>query len=199
MPDADAASTDDRLPLIVICDYDVEDPVWDPVEDLSGAHWRPMGARALSLSGDDPDRLFESLSSHLRGGRCRALLLVGRAQGTDEFRVQMRAENRSLSGKERLDDDLPSLVRSTLPVADVVEALNEAGLTARATSDAEPDAGSYLLFRALSELPDIIDAPAIGLLRIPAGADEDRARRAVKTAASVLAAQLSPMSRFQHA
>lgn len=199
MPDPDAASPDDRLPLIVICDYDADDPVWDPVEDLSGTHWRPPGARVLSLGGEDPERLFDSLSGCLRDGRCRALVLVGRTSDPGAFRIQMRAENRDLGGTGRLSDALPSLARTTLPVAGVVEALNDAGLSAKATSEAEPDAGSYLLFRALSELPDTVEAPAIGLLRIPREASEEAGRKAIKATAAVVAAQLSPISRLQHA
>lgn len=199
MPDADADRAEDRLPLIVLCGYDAEDEVWDPVEDLSGAHWRPAGARALSLNPDHPDRLYAILAERLEDRRCRALLLVGRSRHAECFTVQMRAENRALTGDGRLNPDLPSLARATLPAADVVAALNAAGLKAQATSEAEPDVGSYLLFRILAELPEVTEAPAVGLLRVPAEATLDTARRGVKAAAAAVAAQLGPMARMQHA
>jgi hypothetical protein len=50
----------------------------------------------------------------------------------------------------------------------MVRALNDAGLAAEATSDGEEDAGSYLLYRVLTALPDGSDAPAVGLIRAPA-------------------------------
>lgn len=197
MSDADRA--DQRLPLIVLCGYDADDEVWDPVEDLSGVHWRPSGALTVSLSPASPDALYEHLAEQLRDRRCRALLLVGRSRSPDRFSVQMRAENRALSGSGRMNADLPSLARTTLPVADVVAALNAAGLKADATSDAEPDAGSYLLFRILAELPDVTEAPAIGLLRVPSDVSLDAACKGVKAAVSAIAAQLAPMGRLQHA
>lgn len=197
MSDADRA--DQRLPVIVLCGYDADDEVWDPVEDLSGAHWRPNSALAISLTPKAPDALYETLAEQLRDRRCRALLLVGRGRSPDRFSVQMRAENRALSGSGRMNTDLPSLARATLPVADVVAALNAAGLQAEATSEAEPDAGSYLLFRILAELPEVTEAPAVGLLRVPSDVSLDTARRGVKAAASAIAAQLAPMGRLQHA
>ena len=197
MSDADRA--DQRLPVIVLCGYDADDEVWDPVEDLSGAHWRPNGALALSPAPDAPDALYASLAEHLRDRRCRALLLIGRGRSRDRFSVQMRAENRSLSGAGRMNIDLPCLARATLPVVDVVAALTDAGLKAEATSEAEPDVGSYLLFRILAELPEVTEAPAVGLLRVPADVSLDTARRGVKAAATAIAAQLAPMPRLQHA
>lgn len=197
MSDVDRA--DQRLPVIVLCGYDVEDEVWDPVEDLSGAHWRPAGAVAVNMPPADPDRLYIALAEQLRNRRCRALLLVGRGRSEDRFTVQLRAENRALTGSGRMNADLPSLARATLPVADVISALSDAGLQAEATSEAEPDIGSYLLFRVLAELPDLTEAPAVGLLRVPSASSLETARKGVKAAASAIAAQLSPLSRLQHA
>lgn len=197
MSDADRA--DQRLPVIVLCGYDADDEVWDPVEDLSGAHWRPHGALAVNMTPGPPDHLYEALAEQLRDRRCRALLLVGRGRSPDRFTVQLRAENRALSGSGRMNPDLPSLARATLPVADVIAALSDAGLLADATSEAEPDAGSYLLFRILAELSDVTEAPAIGLLRVPADVSLETARKGVKAAASAIAAQLAPMGRLQHA
>lgn len=193
----DEDTADDRLPVIVLCAYDAQDEVWDPVEDLSGRHWRPTGARAVSLDPDTPDRLYDALNDQLSDRRRRAVLLLGRSRQPGQFSIQMRAENRALQGTERLDPLGPSLARATLPVADVLNGLGAAGLNAVATSEAEPDAGSYLLFRILSDLPDVSEAPIVGLLRVPADATLDAARRGVKAAAAAIAAQLAPLSRSQ--
>lgn len=193
MPDSDAAH--DRRPVIVVCGYDPDDAVWDPVEDLSGALWSPPGGRAVHVEGDAPDRLFHALSLHLRDRRCRALLLVGRGPAEGGFSLQMRAENLSLTGEGRLDPALPCLARATLPVSEMVRALAAAGLPARATSESGRDAGSYLLFRILAGLPDVTETPAVGLLRVPDDADEAQARQAVKAAVSAVAAQLAPLPR----
>ena len=199
MSDADADHRDQRLPAIVLCAYDAQDAVWDPVEDLAGNEWRPSGARTVSVSPSDPDSLFEALTRQLDDRRCRAFILVGRSRREGRFTVQMRTENRQADGSGRLDADLPSLARATLPAAEIVARLNAAGLPADATSEAEPDIGSYLLFRILAQLPDLADPPVIGLLRVPADATLERACKGVKAAASAVAAQLSPVGRLQHA
>jgi hypothetical protein len=87
------------------------------------------------------------------------------------------------------------MARATAPVADIVRALNEEGMTAAASSESEEDAGSYLLYRVLSGLPDGPDTPAIGLLRAPEHETDDAVQRAVKAAAQAMARHLSPLPR----
>jgi pyrrolidone-carboxylate peptidase len=77
----------------------------------------------------------------------------------------------------------------------MVQALRDAGLAAEATSEAEGDAGSYLLYRVLSALPDEADAPAVGLLRAPLSASDAAVQRGVKAAAQAMARHLSPLPR----
>ncbi|WP_292071877.1 hypothetical protein [Brevundimonas sp. UBA7534] len=185
----------DRRPGIVICAYDAEDPVWDFVEDLSGRLWDPPGARTVAVPADEPNALAHALTERLREGGCQAMLLVGRSTRAPGFRVQMRAEGRTPGEGKRLSGTGPSIARSTAPVADMVRALQEAGLKADASSEAEDDVGSYLLYRLLSELPDSPDAPAIGLLRTPGPADEAAISKGVKAAASAMARRLTPLSR----
>ncbi len=110
--------------------------------------------------------------------------------------MQMRAENRALDRKSRLSDTGPAVARTTAPVADIVRALNEIGLAADASSDSVDDVGSYLLYRVLADLPDEAHTPAVGLLRAPPGADEAAVKKAVKTAASVMAGQMALLPRF---
>mgnify|MGYP007020164989 FL=1 len=83
----------------------------------------------------------------------------------------------------------------TAPVADILRDLAEAGVSAIADSDAEEDAGSYILYRILAGLPDSLESPSIGLLRIPDGESENTVRTAVKTAASAMARRLAPLPR----
>lgn len=190
----DPTTTDPR-PAIVICAWDEEESGWDPIEDLSGEPWSPTGARTVAVPSDRPEDLASTLSAHLSDQRCRALLLVGRTRNTDGFQLQMRAENRSVDGASRADGVGPSVARATAPIGDIVRALKEAGLAAAATSEAEDDAGSFLLYRVLAGLPDGPDTPAIGLLRAPENEPDAAVQRAVKTAAQAMARHLSPIAR----
>ncbi len=184
----------DFRPALVICAWDVDEAGWDPVEDLSGAPWSPVGARTVAVSAGEPEALAALLSAHLEDRSCRGLLLVGRTRRSDTFRLQIRAENRSLDGG-RLDIVGPGMARATAPVADIVRALNEAGLAAGASSESEEDVGSYLLYRVLSGLPDGPDTPSIGLLRAPEHETDAAVQRAVKAAAQAMAHHLPPLPR----
>ncbi|WP_256968086.1 hypothetical protein [Brevundimonas diminuta] len=163
---------------------------------MSGDPWNPPGARTLATPGDaSAETLAETLTGLLSRGDCSALLLVGRTVHAGPIRVQMRAENRRLGEPGRLDSTGPSIARVTAPVADILRDLTEAGVSAIADSDAEEDAGSYILYRILADLPDSLESPSIGLLRIPNGESENTVRTAVKTAASAMARRLAPLPR----
>lgn len=186
----------DRRPAIAICAWDPSFTAWDPVEDLSGDPWNPIGARTLPVAGSaEADALAAHLSDLLAKGECGALLLVGRTAHTGVFRVQMRAENRRLDGADRLDHTGPGVARATAPTAEIVRDLSAAGLNAVAASDAEEDAGSYILYRILNDLPDGPASPAIGLIRAPSDVANAKVQLAVKTAASAIARHLAPLSR----
>ncbi|WP_292083352.1 MULTISPECIES: hypothetical protein [unclassified Brevundimonas] len=186
----------DRRPAIAICAWDPSFTAWDPVEDLSGDPWNPIGARTLPVAGSaEADALAAQLSDLLAKGECGALLLVGRTAHTGVFRVQMRAENRRLDGADRLDHTGPGVARATAPTAEIVRDLSAAGLNAVAASDAEEDAGSYILYRILNDLPDGPASPAIGLIRAPSDVTNAKVQLAVKTAASAIARHLAPLPR----
>lgn len=186
----------DRRPAIAICAWDPSFTAWDPVEDLSGDPWNPIGARTLPVAGSaEADALAAELSALLAKGECGALLLVGRTAHTGVFRVQMRAENRRLDGADRLDHTGPGVARATAPTAEIVRDLSAAGLSAVAASDAEEDAGSYILYRILNDLPDGPASPAIGLIRAPSDVTNAKVQLAVKTAASAIARHLAPLPR----
>lgn len=186
----------DRRPAIAICAWDPSFTAWDPVEDLSGDPWNPIGARTLPVPGSaEADTLAAQLSALLAKGECGALLLVGRTAHPGAFRVQMRAENRRLDGADRLDHTGPGVARATAPTAEIVRDLGAAGLNAVAASDAEEDAGSYILYRILNDLPDGPASPAIGLIRAPSDVPDAKVQLAVKTAASAIARHLAPLPR----
>jgi pyrrolidone-carboxylate peptidase len=196
MLDTIAEKTPDRRPAIVICAYDADDQAWDPVEDLSGLPWNPNGARTVAIPAEDPEQLVATLSHSLRDPDCRAILLVGRTHKSGGFRVQMRAENRALSGGgAKLTHTGPAMARATAPVADMVRALNAAGLSADASSDGEDDIGSFLLYSILTSLPDNADVPAIGLLRAPVDVPDEAVQKGVKAAAAAMARSLAPLPR----
>lgn len=199
MLDADADLSADRRPAIAICAWDGTDKDWDLVEDLSGEPWNPVGARSLPVPSDDPDALAATLSAHLRSNDCRALLLVGRTHEKGGFRLQLRAENRRAHSSDRLDQTGPGVARATAPAGEILSALAEAGVPAAAASNAEEDAGSYILYRILADLPDGGDTPSIGLLRAPADAPGDRVRVAMKAAAATMARHLAPLPRARTA
>ena len=87
----------------------------------------------------------------------------------------------------------------TTPVPAWPGPLNDAGLAVAASSESEADAGSYLLYRILSSLPDGADSPAIGLLRAPADSSDAAMQRGVKAAAATMARHLSPLPRSHSA
>lgn len=195
--DMDTGLGPDRRPAIAICAWDPTFTAWDPVEDLSGAAWDPVGARTLPVPGDtSAEGLATDLSALLRSGECGALLLVGRTVHPGAFRLQTRAENRGLTGMERVDHTGPGIARATAPAAEIVRDLTAAGLGALAASDAEEDAGSYILYRILNDLPDGAASPSIGLIRAPSNVPDAKVQLAVKTAATAIARHLTPLPRL---
>jgi len=193
MLDTIAENQPDRRPAILVCVYETADPLWNALDGGDG--WAPPGARLRPVGPGEPADLAQLITGELDHADCRAVLLVGRTRKSDGFRVQMRAENRALTGGKKLSQTGPGMARATAPVAEMVRALNEAGLIADATSDSEEDVGSYLLYRVLTALPDNADAPAVGLLRAPSTLDEAQLRLGIQTAAAAMARHLSPLPR----
>lgn len=187
----EASPATDPRPTIVICTWDESEGGWDLVEDLSGRLWSPPGARTVAVAPGDRAALAQELNRLLADRRCRALLLVGRTRRGDAFQVQLRAEDRSGEPAQRA----PSIVRATAPAAEIKQALLDAGLSAGVTSEAEDDAGSWLLHRILTDLPDGADLPAIGLLRAPERQPDADVQQAVRLAASAMARQMAAAPR----
>lgn len=193
MDSPDAAT--DQKPVIVICAWNADETGWDPVEDLSGQIWSPDGARTVLVPATAPETLALTLSAQLLDRRARALLLVGRTRRGKGYRMQIRAENRGLDDSERIEALGPCVARTTAPTVDILDALKDAGFSAEASSEAEDDAGNYLLYSVLSHLTEGGETPAIGLLRAPRGESDESMTRAIKTVAGVIARQLAPLPR----
>jgi hypothetical protein len=198
MIDIHAETSQDRRPGIVICAYDVGGCDWDFAEDLSGQLWNPAGARTIAVPAGEPSALVETLSRHIADADCRGLLLVGLNRHSSLFRIQMRAENRGLEPGFVPLQQSPSIARATAPAAGMVQALQDIGLSADATSDGEDDVGSYLLYRILCALPEGIDVPSVGLLRIPGDAEPEVVEQGIKAVAGVIARHMSPLPRARH-
>lgn len=198
MPDTPTETMQDRRPAIVICSCEIGAPGWDLAEDLSGLPWSPTGARTIAVAASPPDTLVATLSRHLVDPDCRGLLLIGLNRRSERFRVQMRAENRGYEpGSEPLPQS-PSIARATAPASDMIEALNAIGVLADASSEGEEDVASFLLYRVLCALPDGLDAPSIGLLRVPETSDTHAVERGIKAVAGAIARHMSPLPRARH-
>lgn len=197
MLDTTAENKPDRRPVILVCAYE-EAASFGPLDDDVAV---AAGARLTPLGPDDPDILSEQIAKELREAECRAVLLIGRTRKADGFRLQMRAENRALTGGGKVSSIGPGLARATAPVAEMVRALHEANLPAEATSEGEgeEDAGSYLLYRILTALPEDADVPSIGLLRASSSLNADQVRLGLQIAAATMAQNLSPLPRARSA
>lgn len=196
MLDTHAETTPDRRPAVLVCVCDADDPEWSAaLNDMAETAAARSGAPTRSVGPGDPAMLAGLISGELSTTEGLAVLLVGRTRRTDGFRLQMRAENRALAGGAKLTSTGPATARATAPVAEMVRALNEAGLQADASSESEEDAGSYLLYRVLTALPDNVDAPSVALLRVPMSVDAERLRQGVQTVAGVMARHISPLQR----
>jgi hypothetical protein len=182
MFDLEADAEADPNAIVVVCTPETE----AFGEGRTDAH-SLSGVRLETVAWREPEALIRSLTERLKAPSPPGLLLVGRSR-SELFRVQMRVEGRNLG---RSNGFRPGVARSTAPVADMVRALTQAGLAAEASSDPEEDAGSTLLYRLLSDLPDG-DAPPIGLLRAPASASGETLQLAIRAAAATLARRLAP-------
>lgn len=188
----------DRRPALVICPCEDAASVWDLAEDLTGQPWSPPGVRTIAVSASPPEDLVQTLVAHLVDPDVRGLLLIGLNRRSERFRVQMRAENRGFEPGAPPLMQSPSIARATAPAAGMIEALHDMKLPADASSQGEEDIASYLLYRILCALPDGMDAPSIGLLRVPETGDADTLERGIKAVAGAISRHMSPLPRARH-
>lgn len=179
-----------------------ENPAGRVIEALTTQAWAPAGIRlygkvAPVVWSSGPEAVLEAARAH----RCDAvLLLVGSARAT-EFRVEMRAQNRvgrrrtdgegRLWPHDRITPTGPGVVRATAPVADMVQAIQAAGLSARASSESGDFVGNFTLYRVLAEFDAEHAARTAGCLSVPLSAALADVERAVKAAAEAFAHRLT--------
>lgn len=188
-----------RLPCIAICNWAEGPMVWDLVEDLSGVPWNPAHARTQLVEGkSDIQALASELVGKLLSNEVRALLLLGRTRHEGSARLQIRAEVPKIEGL-RSNHLSPGVVRATAPTADILSAVKAAKVPVTASSDAEDDAGSRLLYAVMTALENNPETPAVGLMRFPSTMGEQAVSQAVKAAATVMTQHMAPQTRFTSA
>lgn len=182
-------SATDRRPFIALVPWDSGFRAWDSFDRATGETWHPKGARLLTLSGTTPD-LAQTLTQELIDHDLSAVLLVGRSTASGTIHIQTRAENRIAGSHDRDNALAPGVVRTTLSTSEILRDLADKGLSARAISEAENDAGSHLLFRILSQLPDHLGAAPVGLMRLPRDMGPEQVNLAIRSLASSVARHL---------
>lgn len=191
MLDIAAETAPDLRPTLALC-------AWggDTSFSESGASLVQVFSTRVELINDHrPEALAERLIGRLWTRGCNGLLLTGPTRLAGEFRLQTRAENRALGGRGKLDPTGPAVARATAPIGEIVRSMGDAGLAVAATSEAEDDLGSYLLYRVLTALPDDADAAPVALLRSPPNAPIEDQTRAVRATAQAMARHFSPSPR----
>lgn len=162
---------------------------------LAAAGWRPAEAALAVLPelASDPSAVTALLQA-AGDPRCGAVLLVGPPVAGEAFRIQMRAENRESAREDaaRLDPTGPGVRRVGAPVAEMLQALAEAGLPARAVSDPGDPAANALLYRLLAALEDLPGAAAAGLIQPPADLPPEERARGLRAAAEAMARRIRP-------
>lgn len=188
-----------RLPCILICNWAEGPMVWDLVEDLSGVPWNPAHARTELVEGNsDVQALADHLVAKLLNHEARVLLLLGRTRNDGAVRLQIRAEVPKIEG-QRSDHISPGVVRATAPTADILAAIKAAKVPVIASSEAEDDAGSHLLYAVMTALENSAETVAVGLMRFPVSMGEQAVSHAVKAAATVMTQHMAPQTRFTSA
>jgi pyrrolidone-carboxylate peptidase len=178
-----------------------DNPAARVVERLSAQGWSPSGAalrgRTLPVSWTEAPR--DAIEAAQAFG-ADAVLLLAASTNSQEFRVEMRAQNRA--GRRRPDADGklwrderilptgPGVVRTTAPVAEMVQAIKAAGYGVRASSEAGDYVGNFTLYRLLAEFGADPEARPVGCLCMPAHVDLAVAEHAVKAAVEAFAASL---------
>lgn len=213
MADGTVRTDEDVRPaLLLACLASNESRLGRAAEALGAHGWAPASVR-LIVRRLVPDMALaaETVAQTMRETLCSAVLLVDAQPRADRFRVEMRAQNRlprrdsvkiRAARPERISPVGPAVARTTAPVADLLRALNEAGVPVEASSDASDGTANYLLYRLLTEWTTDSCAPQVGLLTTPdrpiAGRNQeegsggpDTLEQAVKAACAAFARKLS--------
>lgn len=178
-----------------------ENPAGRVVEALTAQAWSPKGAR---LYGKVVTVAWSSAADEVleaaRARRCDGVLLIAASTRATEFRVEMRAQNRVASRRSDAEGRLwphdrilltgPGVVRATAPVAEMVQAIQAAGLPARASSESGDFVGNFTLYRLLAEFGCGDAERTVGCLSIPLSSSPADVEAAVKAATEAFALRL---------
>lgn len=196
MLDYDAGIDTDRRPRLLVARLALDGGGAEARLEPAPLDPQPLAdATALTLTDDDRQASPEAtIRAALSRSRAQALLLTVPTSGHC-VRVHMRAENRAgRDATSRLDPIGPAVARVTLPVAEIVAGLKAEGLEVEAASDPAPALANAVLYRLLTRLGDMADAPLMGLLALPASSGGEGT--ALKTVLRTVGRRLSPFSRL---
>ena len=154
------------------------DSVEQAVTRLAEQSWSPPAvAASYYFIPRDWSRALEGVADMMRATEAGAVLLVATARRSQDFVVEMRAQNRvtvirpdasgRLLSRPRITPVGPAVARTTGPVADMLRAMAKTGLAAHASSDAGDYICNYVLYRLLTEVAADLGAPPVGCLRAP--------------------------------
>lgn len=179
-----------------------ENPAGLVVEALMAQAWAPEGVRFHGkIVRPAWSSAAEELLETARTYACDGVLLLAASTRAAEFRVEMRAQNRVSRRRADVDGRLwpndrilptgPGVVRATAPIADMVQAIQAAGLPARASSESGDFVGNFTLYRLLTEFGCDNAEHAVGCLSIPVGSSPGPVEAAVKAATRAFALRLA--------
>lgn len=168
-----------RSPRLLVCGFDSfpeapRNPSAAAIQALAASGWSPPAAQVAWLTLPVAwRRSVETILDHVEEGRFDGVLVVGVAVEETVFRVETLGRNRADPGRPDHDGEVwPTPVihadaarelPATAPCAAMLEALEMAGLPARASDDAGGYLCNFTLFRLLAE-PGF---PAAGFLHVP--------------------------------
>jgi pyroglutamyl-peptidase len=166
------------LRRILICGFGAfpaapRNPAQAVIEALAADGWSPSGAHAAYLPLPVAWRAsVEAVLARLANDPFDAVLVVGVAVEADAFRIETLARNIVAQRPDELgetwhaatvDTELAEIIPVTAPAADMLAALQRAGLPARLSQDA----GDYLCNFTLYRLLAAAAAPRVAFLHIP--------------------------------
>jgi pyrrolidone-carboxylate peptidase len=179
-----------------------DNPAGRVVEQLAAEGWTPPDAivrgQVIPVSwASAPKAAIEAA----RAIDAHAVLLLATSTQASDFRIEMRAQNRAAKRRadalgERWKEDRilptgPGVVRTTAPVAEMVQAVKAAGFAVHASSESGDYLGNFVLYRLLAEFGAEGQARPVGCFTIPVRTEIDTAVRAAKAAVQAFASSLS--------
>ncbi|WP_374576067.1 hypothetical protein [Phenylobacterium sp.] len=166
-------------PRLLVCGFGAfpaapRNPAGEAVEALARSGWAPAAADVDFLTVPVAWRgAVEAVHERRLAAAYDGVLVVGVAVEADGFRVETLGRNLAAPGRPdhlgelwpaaTISADAPATLAVTAPWAAMLEALQAAGLPARASDHAGEYLCNFMLFRLLLEAA----APAAGFLHVP--------------------------------